>query len=165
MKKWCPRCGYWIYNPEANFYRSKKTPDGLRSWCKKCCDRDSAERESKYRPTRRQYATSTQGKAAFKKSYHKYHSTIKGHLAQVYHDINRRCNNPECAAYCNYGERGIRNLFTSLDAFRNYVTNVLQVDPRGLQIDRIDNNGNYEKGNIRFVTCKENLKNRRMYCA
>lgn len=42
----------------------------------------------------------------------------------------------------------------------NYVVDILKVDPRGFDIDRIDNNGHYEKGNIRFVTHKENCNNR-----
>lgn len=39
--------------------------------------------------------------------------------------------------------------------------NELKIDPRGLTIDRIDNSGNYEKGNIQFITHKENNQNRR----
>ena len=50
--------------------------------------------------------------------------------------------------------------FESLDDFRNYVIDVLKADPRGLQIDRINNGGNYEVGNIRFVTCLENNQNK-----
>ncbi len=48
-----------------------------------------------------------------------------------------------------------------IDEFRDYVTGVLGVDPRGLQCDRIDNEGHYERGNIRFVTAKENSHSRR----
>lgn len=34
----------------------------------------------------------------------------------------------------------------------------------GLELDRIDNNGNYEPGNCRFVTHAENNRNKRMRC-
>ena len=74
--------------------------------------------------------------------------------------MNQRCNNPEAQNYKYYGGRGIKNKFTSLDEFRDYVMNELRVDPRGLDIDRIDNSGHYEKGNIRFITHKENCQNR-----
>ena len=63
--------------------------------------------------------------------------------------------------YKNYGGHGIKNKFKSTGEFVDYVINELQVDPCGLQIDRINNDGNYERGSIRFVTCSENNRNRR----
>ena len=35
------------------------------------------------------------------------------------------------------------------------------VRPEGKELDRIDNNGNYEKSNCRWITHQENLNNRR----
>ncbi len=74
--------------------------------------------------------------------------------------MKQRCNDSETSGYRYYGERGIKLLFTP-DQFVDYVINTLKVDPRGLTIDRIDNDGHYEPGNIRFVTHKENCQNRR----
>lgn len=90
----------------------------------------------------------------------KFRKTIRGHLTRVFSDIKQRCTNPDCIIYKYYGGRGIENRFNSSKEFFDYVVNVLKVDPRGLDIDRINNNGHYEKGNIRFVTHKENCNNR-----
>jgi hypothetical protein len=91
----------------------------------------------------------------------KYRGTIVGHLRRVFSNMRRRCCNPNCVAYKNYGGRGIQNKFVSADDFVKYVVKILKIDPRGLEMDRIDNDGHYEKGNIRFVTCKVNNNNRR----
>lgn len=93
-------------------------------------------------------------------SVKKYGATINGHLRRTFNSMKRRCNNPNIHNYSRYGGRGIRNKFKSADEFVDYVINELRVDPRGLQIDRIDNNGHYEKGNIRFVTAEVNTNNR-----
>ncbi len=87
-----------------------------------------------------------------------YHNTVRGYLRRTYQNIKNRCNN---LSNKYYGGRGIKNKFNSPDEFVEYVINELQVDPRNLQIDRINNDGNYEKGNIRFVTAKVNSNNRR----
>ena len=91
----------------------------------------------------------------------KYRKTLNGYLNTVYAGMRHRCNNPSVCNYHRYGGRGIENRFESLDDFRDYVINTLKVDPRGIQIDRIDNNGHYEPGNIRFVTAKVNCSNRK----
>ena len=107
--------------------------------------------------TRRKYWQSEEGKQCNRK----YRQTIKGCLHAVYANLKQRCNNPKTRNYKNYGGRGIKNKFKSVNEFIDYIINVLQIDPRRLQIDRIDNDGHYEKGNIRFITAKENANNRR----
>ena len=91
----------------------------------------------------------------------KYRKTVVGCLRICFVSLKHRCNNPNNRAYKHYGGRGIQNKFKNSDDFVDYVVNELRVDPRGLQIDRIDNDGHYEKGNIRFVTAKVNSNNRR----
>ncbi len=90
----------------------------------------------------------------------KRRKTIVGHLCHCFHQMKYRCANSKCECYKWYGGRGIKCLFKTSQEFIDYVINELKIDPRGLTIDRIDNGGNYEKGNIRFVTQAENNKNR-----
>ena len=78
----------------------------------------------------------------------------------MFNHINQRCNNPAIHNYSRYGGRGITNNFKSSDEFIDYIVYDLKVDPRGLQIDRINNDGHYGEGNIRFVAAKENNNNR-----
>ena len=89
-----------------------------------------------------------------------YSNTIRGILNRKYHHIKWRCENPNAYNYNRYGGRGIKCLFKSSQEFADYVINELKADPRGLEIDRINNDGHYERGNIRFVTRSENCKNR-----
>jgi hypothetical protein len=70
-----------------------------------------------------------------------------------------RCHNKTNKRYKDYGEKGIivcekwKNSFLS---FFNDMGNC----PEGYQIDRIDNNGIYEKDNCKWSSPKENMANR-----
>ena len=143
--KQCSKCKEW--KPLDLFGKDKSGKDGFRANCKKC----AVKRTHKYQQTHK-----IERSIYFKDR----RKTLIGGLHHRFDNMKKRCDNPKCDKYKNYGGRGIKCLFKSADDFIDYVVNVLQVDPRGLTIDRIDNNGHYERGNIRFVTHKVNCNNR-----
>lgn len=92
----------------------------------------------------------------------KYDDDRKLNLSDRYFAMDRRCNNPEHPDWENYGGRGIKNEFTSVEEYVEYVFEHLpHKDYKGVHIDRIDNDGNYAKGNLRCVLPKINLANTR----
>jgi len=70
-----------------------------------------------------------------------------------------RCNNPNYHHYADYGGRGITVCKRWLK-FENFLADMGEV-PEGMQIDRINNELGYSKENCRWVTPKENSRNRR----
>jgi hypothetical protein len=73
----------------------------------------------------------------------------------AYYDAKRRCTKPKYCSYHRYGGRGIKFLFKS---FRQFYDE-LGKRPNGLTLDRMDNDGNYEPGNVRWATRKEQARN------
>jgi len=74
----------------------------------------------------------------------------------------QRCENPNDRNYPNYGARGIRFDFPSVTDAGIYLIETFGLPDRAMEIDRIDNNGNYAPGNVRFVDRKTNCGNRRI---
>jgi hypothetical protein len=76
-----------------------------------------------------------------------------------------RCGNPKESSFINYGGRGIKVCDKWRLSFIDFM-NDMPGYADGLEIDRINTNGNYEPGNCLWVTNKENTRNRRntRYC-
>lgn len=76
-------------------------------------------------------------------------------------DMIQRCCNPKHAKYPNYGGRGIRICEKWLAGFYWFWEDMGSTYLDGLTIDRIDNDGDYEISNCRWVTFSQNSSHRR----
>ena len=94
--------------------------------------------------------------------HHEMHGLRKHPLYSVWANIKTRCFNRNNSHYERWGGRGItmcNEWKNSFKAFYNWaMSNGYQ---EGLTIDRIDNDGNYEPSNCRWVTVKIQNSNKR----
>ena len=74
--------------------------------------------------------------------------------------MKARCFNPKGTEYANYGGRGITVCERWKKSFDAFLAD-MGLRPSGRSIDWIDNDGNYEPGNCRWTTAKEQTVNRR----
>lgn len=80
----------------------------------------------------------------------------------VWRSMHKRCKDPKTNQFENYGGKGI-TVCKDWDTFHIFLADVGYRPSRQHQLDRINSDGNYEKSNVRWVTAKENIRNKDNY--
>lgn len=93
---------------------------------------------------------------------HRTHGLAGTRVYGLYRDMINRCYRPQVKSFDCYGGRGISVCEEWRSGFEPfYEWAVLNGYRRGLTLDRIEVNGNYEPTNCRFVTRIESARNTR----
>lgn len=90
---------------------------------------------------------------------------IKSLTARSYKNAKSRCNNPKAMGYHRYGGRGIEFRLASVE---DLMADIGERPDKKHSLDRIDNEGHYEIGNVKWSTAAEQLlntiRNKRITC-
>jgi hypothetical protein len=105
----------------------------------------------------------------WRKKYYGYADICpdEGHRARLLNRISAcitRCTNPNDSGFHHYGGRGIcvyEPWVTDRRAYLAYLLTLPDWDRPEFELDRIDVDGDYEPGNLRFISKSENAKNKR----
>lgn len=145
-------CGEFQY---VNFYDLKR---GRSSSCKSCAGKKRARRDKR--------TNLAAFKARCKKGAQERARTVRSkytadelYVSRIMQGAKKRCEQ----GYKNYGARGIKFLFENVETAAKWVVKEIGARPsKAHSVDRIDNNGHYERGNLKWSTASEQVRNRRI---
>lgn len=92
------------------------------------------------------------------------HGMSRTSIYHTWESIRKRCGSKKHKNFKDYGGRGISVCSEWIDDFQSfydYVSQLPHFGEPGRELDRIDNDKNYEPGNVRWSTRKEQCNNRR----
>ena len=97
------------------------------------------------------------------KSKNKKHGFYSHKLYGTWSKEKERCYNPKTTNYSKYGERGIKvsDEFLDFKTWLDYVESLPNAYKEKHTIDRINNDGNYERGNLRWASQSVQARNTR----
>lgn len=146
-EKWCSNHKKFL--DRCNFNKDSATPDGLSYICKECRKKVSPRYNSAWRANRGRPPDDSK------------HGMTDTQEYMAWEGAKARCSNRNKESWPRYGGRGIR----MCEEWRNsFLAFYLWVGPKPSpehSIDRIDNNGDYEPGNVRWATMQQQVANRR----
>ena len=90
------------------------------------------------------------------------HGLSRHPLINTYGSMISRCHSPSNQGYCDYGGRGVVVCarWRGADGLKNFIHDMGE-RPKGMSLDRIDNDGDYSKDNCRWATKSQQEHNKR----
>ena len=96
------------------------------------------------------------GKACANEAKKGFHARYPAEY-MAYYDARRRCTNPyHLTNKINYKDKGVKFLFESFEQFIDHIG----PRPVGTSLDRIDNEGDYKIGNVRWAIPRQQAQNK-----
>ena len=80
---------------------------------------------------------------------------------KVYRAMLTRCYNPNSSEWKRYGKRGIKVCDRWREDYANFISDMGRRPNDDCQLDRINNDGDYAPDNCRWISAKENSRNKR----
>lgn len=106
----------------------------------------------------------SKGEQQAKVSHRRTHGHAAGGRSPEYSSwlaMIARCTRPSHERYDRYGGRGIGICDQWLGSFEAFLADMGQKPSKAHELDRVNNDGNYEPGNCRWAVRKQQARNRR----